>query len=267
MKHCPGIVLVLLSLLLAAAGGSAHAQNSANDEWIQLFNGRDLDNWVIKFTGHDLGENYKNTFRVEDGLLTVSYENWERWNGQFGHIFYDRPFSHYILRVEYRFVGDQVDGGPGWAYRNNGLMLHSQDPRTMARDQEFPVSAETQLLGGNGTDERTTLNLCTPGTNVVMDEELITQHCINSTSKTYHGDQWVEVEIEVRGSHVIRHKIDGEVVFEYGKPQLDPEDPDGQRLIKARNTDNLLIDEGYISLQAETHPTQFRKIEVKVLEE
>jgi len=257
----------VLTLALISAWNAASAQQDGDEGWIPLFNGENLDHWLIKFTGHELGDNYNDTFRVEDGLLTVSYENWERWNGQFGHIFYDRTFSHYILRVEYRFVGEQVEGGPDWAYRNNGLMLHSQDPRTMTRDQEFPVSAETQLLGGNGTDERTTLNLCTPGTNVVIDGELIRRHCINSTSKTYHGDQWVSAEVEVRGSRVIRHKIDGEVVFEYTEPQLDQRDSDAQRLIKARDSGSLLIDRGYISLQAESHPTQFRRVELKVLDD
>lgn len=265
-KHT-GTALILLTLALTAVWSPAPAQQVSDGEWIQLFNGKNLDNWLIKFTGHELGDNVNNTFRVDDGILTVSYENWDRWNGQFGHIFYDRSFSNYILRVEYRFVGEQLDGGPGWAFRNNGLMLHCQNPRTITRDQEFPVSVETQLLGGNGTDDRTTLNLCTPGTNVVIDGELVRQHCINSTSKTYHGDQWVEAEVEVRGSRVIRHTIDGVVVFEYTQPQFDPRDPDAQRLIKTRGSDNLLIDRGYISLQAETHPTQFRKVELKILDE
>lgn len=259
--------LFILVLLITLALNSVFAQNQNDGEWLSLFNGEDLDNWVVKFTGSELGENYKNTFRVKDGILKASYENWDEWDGSFGHLFYDRSFSHYILRVQYRFVGDQVKGGPGWAIRNNGLMLHSQDPRTMSKDQEFPVSIETQLLGGNGTDERTTLNVCTPGTNIVMDGELITQHCINSTSETYHGDQWVTAEIEVRGSEIVRHKIDGVVVFEYTEPQLDERDGDAQKLIEARKDNNLLIDEGYISIQAESHPTEFRRIELKVLDE
>lgn len=262
-EKCGFFLVLLMGLFL----NSVFAQDQNEGEWLSLFNGEDLDNWVIKFTGYELGENYNNTFRMEDGILKVSYDEWDEWDGSFGHIFYNRPFSHYILKVEYRFVGEQVKGGPGWAFRNNGLMLHSQDPRTMTKGQEFPVSLETQLLGGNGTDERTTLNVCTPGTNIVIDGELITQHCTNSTSATYHGDQWVTAEIEIRGSKVVRHKIDGEIVFEYTKPQLDERDGDAQRLIEARDIDDLLIDEGYISLQAESHPTEFRRIELKVLDE
>lgn len=263
-----GLTLLCLLLLIGAGCKSTESQDKAEEgEWISLFNGKDLDDWQIKFTGYELGYNLNNTFRVEDGLLTVSYDEWDEWGGEFGHIFYKEPFSRYILRVEYRFIGEQVPGGPGWAYRNNGVMLHSQPAETMSRDQEFPASIETQLLGGNGTDERTTANVCTPGTNIVMDGELITVHCINSVSKTYHGDQWVTLEIEVQGSEIVRHIIDGEVVFEYTDPQLDERDEDAQKLIAGSNGDGLLVDEGYIALQAESHPTQFRTIEIKVLEE
>ena len=88
-----------------------------------------------------------------------------------------------VIAAEYRFVGEQVQGGPAWAMRNNGLMLHAPDPKTMLKDQDFPISIEVQLLGGLGDGKpRTTANLCTPGTNVVMSGKLVTAHCINSTS-------------------------------------------------------------------------------------
>jgi len=229
--------------------------------WIQLFNGRDLDDWTIKIRHHEVGENYLNTFRVEDGLLKVCYDEYEQFNETFGHIFYNVPYSHYRLRVEYRFVGEQCPGGPGWAFRNNGIMLHGEDPHGMTRDQDFPTSIEVQLLGGDGVRPRSTANLCTPGTNVEMGGELITQHCTSSRSETYHGDQWVTVEVEVRGNEVVRHLIDGEVVMEYQRPQLDPRDPNARRLIEKAGGD-LMLSSGTISLQAESHPTHFRKIEL-----
>ena len=251
-----------------------HPKQSDNDGWISLFNGKDLTGWTAKIRGHNLGDNYAETFRVVDGLLTVSYDKYlesdfmsqdgrDRPNFEkFGHLFYDKPFSHYVLRVEYRFIGDQVKNGPGWAFRNNGLMLHGQDPATMNKDQPFPVSIEVQLLGGDGKNERSTLNLCTPGTNVEMNGKLFTDHCTNSTSPTFHGDDWVTVEIEVRGSDVIRHKVNGQTVLEYSKPQYDKRDRDARRCIK---DGQLLISEGTISIQSESHGTQFRKIELKEL--
>lgn len=245
-------------------------------EWIQLFNGKDLDGWTAKIRGHELGDNYADTFRVEEGLLTVSYADYKpedslstdgkqrpSWD-KFGHLFYKDKFSHYVLRAEYRFVGDQVANGPGWAFRNNGLMLHGQDPSTMTVDQDFPVSIEVQLLGGSGQGDRTTINLCTPGTNVVLSGELFKRHCTSSTSPTFHGDDWVTVEIEVRGNDIIRHKIDDRTYLEYSKPQYDPRDGNAKKLIGADG--NLLLNEGTISIQSESHPTQFRKIELKVLD-
>jgi len=238
----------------------ACGQNSTTGEWIQLFNGENLDNWQVKFTGQELGANYRETFRVENSLLTVSYENWNNFNGEFGHLFYDQVFSHYLLRVEYRFIGEQVSNGPGWAYRNNGLMLHSQNPASMSLDQEFPVSIEVQLLGGNGKDLRTTANICTPGTNMVMNGELITRHCTNSNSGTFHGDQWVTVEMEIHGSNNLIHRINGQEVFSLQEIQLDATDLDAQALLEKGAP--VTLKEGYVALQAESHPTQFRKIEL-----
>jgi len=249
MKITHMAALALASLLVVsvaiAAGGKAE-----EGKWIQLFNSKDLTGWTPKIKGCDLGENYKNTFRVVDGLLTVSYDQYEKFDNRFGHLFYEKPFSaDYRLRVEYRFVGEQVPGGPGWAWRNNGIMIHGQTAESMKKDQSFPNSIEVQLLGGKEKGERPTANLCTPGTHVVMKDKLTKQHCINSSSKTYRGDQWVTVELEVRGN-TIKHICDGEVILQYTDPQLD----DGAKLTG-----------GTISLQAESHPCQFRKVELMKL--
>jgi 3-keto-disaccharide hydrolase len=271
----PRTLAVLMSSALAAAtvaaqqrSGTAAANDPAKKEWLQLFNGRDLNDWVIKFARHDLGENVNDTFRVGDGLLKVRYDKWTAFNREFGHIFYKQPFSYYLLAAEYRFVGDQVAAaGPdlAWAKRNNGLMLHCPDPKTMLKDQDFPISIEVQLLGGLSDGKpRPTANLCTPGTNVVMNGKLHTPHCTNSTSKTYDGDQWVRVEVLVHGDELIRHMIDGQTVIEYTKPQIgggnaSPTDP------KVK-VDGTPLAGGYIALQAETAPTDFRKVELLNLE-
>lgn len=255
-----------LLLLLLILFGCRHSQNStAPDEWIQLFNGKDLNDWTPKISGYPTGENFGNTFRVEDGMLKVRYDGYTNFEEKFGHLFYKEKYSHYLLGLEYRFVGDQVPGGPGWAIRNSGAMLHSQDPETMMPEQDFPISIEVQLLGGNGTDERSTANLCTPGTNVVMNENLFTSHCINSGSKTYHGNQWVRVEVLVLGDSLIEHFIEGESVLRYTKPQIG-----GGSVIHfdpAVKKDGMLLHEGFISLQSESHPVEFRKVELFNLED
>ncbi len=264
------IVLALSAALCtgAAAQRGAPANDPDRKDWIQLFNGKDLNDWLVKFSHHDLGENFNDTFRVENGLLQVRYDKWTGFNGEFGHLFYREPFSYYLLAAEYRFVGEQLPAaGPklGWAIRNNGLMLHAPPPKTMLKDQDFPISIEVQLLGGlsNGKP-RTTANLCTPGTHVVMNGALFTPHCVNSTSKTYDGDQWVRVEILVHGDEFVRHMIDGQTVLEYTKPQIgggsaSPTDP-------AVKVDGKALTAGYIAIQAETAPTDFRKIELLNLE-
>lgn len=257
----------LLIFLLTVALLGCQRENNDNQErgWIQLFNGKDLNDWTPKITGSPVGENFANTFRVSDGKLTVQYDEYTAFDERYGHIFYKDKFSYYLLAVEYRFVGEQVNGGPGWAFRNSGAMLHCQDPKTMLVDQDFPISVEVQFLGGNGTDERTTANLCTPGTNVVMDGALFTRHCTSSSSKTYHGDQWVRVEMLVLGDSLMEHIIEGETVLKYEKPQIG--NGNVNHYDEKVKQDGKLLREGYISLQSESHPVEFRKVELFNLEE
>ena len=227
-------------------------------EWIDLFNGRDLDGWVPKITGYDLGENFARTFRVEDGVLQVRYDGYEQFDGRFGHLFFETPFSHYRLEVEYRFVGEQVAGGPDWARRNSGVMLHSQDPATMAREQDFPISVEVQFLGGLGEGPRPTGNVCTPGTDIVIDGATAADHCIESTSPTFDGDQWIRSETIVLGDSLIVHMINGETVLTYTKPTI------GGGVVNrydpAVKVDWTPLTSGFIALQSESHPIDFRRV-------
>lgn len=235
-------------------------ESEESEEWIQLFNGRDLDDWTIKIAKHELNENFANTFRVEDSLMKVRYDGYEAFDQQYGHIYFNTPFSYYLLNVEYRFVGEQATGGEGWALRNSGAMLHCQDPKTILKDQDFPISIEGQFLGGDGTNPRTTSNLCTPGTNVYMGGKLFTPHCVNSTSKTYHGEQWVTAQFLVLGDSVVYHILEGDTVLKYFNPEIgggnvSPSDP-------AVKVDGTPLKSGFIALQSESHPIDFRKVEL-----
>lgn len=267
-----GTAAFISSLAIAEEKPAGEEKKYPVGEWVSLFNGKDLTGWTPKIRFHELGDNFANTYRVEDGLLQVRYDGYEKFDETFGHLFYETPFSHYKFRVEYRFVGDQCPGGPGWAIRNSGVMIHGESPELMTKDQNFPASIEVQLLGGAEEGARTTANLCTPGTHVVMDGKLFTPHCTNSTSETYRGDQWVTCEIEVHGSGVIKHFINGQQVLEYEKPQLDetsgavsPGDH-CKKLIELNGGEKLLT-KGSISLQSESHPIDFRKVEIMVIEE
>jgi len=254
-----------------ASGGSgsgASASRGSNDpdrkDWIQAFNGRDLKDWDIKFAHHPLGENYNDTFRVEDGLLKVRYDKWTKWGGEFGHLFYKRKLSYYVVAAEYRFVGNQVTGaGPSlaWAVRNNGIMAAGQSAESMGLDQDFPISLEVQLLGGLSDGKpRPTGNLCTPGTNVHFGDTLITRHCTNSKSKTYDGDQWVRVEAVILGDSLLQHVVNGDTVLTYRKPEMGGGSANNTKpgvLVPGKP-----ITEGWFSLQAETAEIDFRKVEV-----
>ena len=247
IKHITALGLLLISNATFAAEG----------EWQQIFNGKDLDGWTIKFSGQELGVNFRDTFRVEDEMLRVVYDNYETFDDAYAHIYYKEKLSHYRLKLEYRFTGIQTPESEVWNNRNSGVMFHSQSPESMYFDQDFPASVEAQFLGGlSDGKERQTANICTPGTDFHIDGKLYSEHCYRSTSKTYHGDQWVEVEIEVRGDEVIRHFVNGELVFEYEKTRIIPNEEDSAHFI----TEPLPLKDGYIALQAESHPIDFRNI-------
>lgn len=257
MRRC--VLGGVFALLPFTATAPAQQDSSG---WTELFNGEDLSGWTVKITGYELGEDPMGTFRVEGGLLTVGYEGYDSFDGRFGHLFYDEPFEAYELRVEYRFVGDQVDGGPGWALRNSGVMFHSQTPESMTRDQDFPISLEAQFLGGNGADERPTANLCTPGTHVEMDGVLIERHCITADAPTVHGDAWVAFDLLVT-PETISHVMDGRVVIEYRRPVVGGgEVNQGGATAPAEGT---RLTGGYIALQSESHPIQFRRVAIRPL--
>lgn len=244
-------------IFLIFTGNTIKDTTAADPKWEQLFNGKNLNGWHPKFRYHDLDDNFNNTFRVENGLLKVRYDQYDKFNETFGHLFYKKPYSYYLIAVEYRFVGDQCPGSPEWAFRNNGIMFHGQAPETMKKDQDFPNSMEVQLLGGTGKGNRTTANLCTPGTQFERDGKIITQHCTNSKSQTYNGDQWVRVEVLVLADSQVIHYINGEEVMRYEKPQHDP--AKGEKV-------GEFLRSGSISIQGESHPTDFRKIEIIDLE-
>ncbi len=270
-------VLFVLSYLFIHSSCCPNKDESSNltKLWIDLFNGEDLSNWTIKIAGHDLNENYKNTFVVEDQMIRVKYDEYDEFDEAFGHMYHNTPFSHYRLEFDYRFVGEQTKGGAVWNVRNSGVMLHSQSAESNDYNQGFPVSIEMQLLGGLGIDKgtRTTGNVCTPGTAVVMGDTINYTHCINSTSKTYHGDQWVHAEAIVHGGDEMIFLIQGDTVLQFQKPQVgggfisqlvEGQDWDHFGISDSKNKwinrEGQVLNEGYISIQAESHPIDFKNI-------
>ncbi|CAN5467991.1 DUF1080 domain-containing protein [soil metagenome] len=254
------IIGMLLLCLPAVA-----QRNVDQEDWVSLFNGKDIKDWIPKINHHETGENYGNTFRVEDGIVKVRYDQYDQFNEQFGHLYYKKPFAYYHLVFEYRFVGEWRKDAPEYTIKNSGVMFHSQDPATMPREQNWPISVEFQLLAGLGDGvARPTGNMCSPGTDVVFQGKIDDRHCIPSTSKTYEGEQWVTGEIIVLGDSLIIHVINGDTVLQYSKPQI------GGGVVAGYDPkikqDGKLLSEGFIALQSEGQPVDFRNIKILNLE-
>jgi len=247
----------------AWAGDAAAPAAEDSREWYPLFNGKDLSGWTPKFAKHPLGENTLETFRVEGGVIKVNYDRWKKFDMQFGHLYSNQAYSHYVLRLEYLITGKAVDDAPPWGKLNSGVMIHSQSPLTLKLDQAFPVSMEVQFLAVGTTAGKQTGNAVSPGTHLERDGKLVTDHIIDSTSKLFPLDEWVAVEVEVHGNERVIHRVNGVEVMRYERPQLDPTDADAQGLLAAGSP--LQLSFGHIALQAESQPIWFRNIRIKPL--
>lgn len=254
---------LILALGLSCSGHAADDARDAED-WIPLFNGRDLDGWTVKIAKHPLGVNYADTFRVENGVLKVSYDGYGKFDSQFGHLYTNLPYSHYILRLDYRFTGQPMADAPSWAGRNSGVMIHAASPLSMRVAQEWPVSMEVQFLCVGTKAGRQTGNACTPGTNLEVNGKFTQDHIIDAhDSQLSPMDEWIPAEVEVHGNDLVIHRINGAEVLRYSHPQLDPRDADAKRLLAAGAP--LQLSSGHIALQAESQPVWFRNIRLKVL--
>jgi len=234
------------------------------ENWISLFDGESLDGWEMKIAGYELNDNYRNTFSIQDGVIRVSYSDYDSFDRKFGHLFYTKKkFKNYHLKMDYRFYGNHVNlfknEDEAWNYKNSGVMLHSEDPSKMLLNQGFPVSIEAQFLGGSGVKERPTLNMCSPGTEVDINESQAMEHCISSNSKTYHNEDWISVEFVVYSDSIVHHIINKDTVMSYSNIKI------GGEYLSDNFTDKVgePLKEGFISLQSEGHPIEFKNIRIK----
>lgn len=265
--HCARYLLPCLLLLTpTATSGEELPTARSPSEWISLFNGKDLSGWTVKITGHPLGKNFAETFRVEEGILKVSYDDYKQFDKQYGHLYTNIPYAKYRLRMEYRFTGKMMPDAPKYVNLNSGLMIHSQSPQSLELDQHFPVSLEFQFLADEGNGKRATGNVCTPGTNLEIDGKLITQHIVKSSAPTFPAHEWVAIEIEVQGNEYVIHRVNGQEVLRYERPQIDPAGrvESADKLLQAGALTQLSF--GFIALQAEGQPVWFRNIELQPLE-
>jgi hypothetical protein len=260
------ILCMLCSYKINGQSGSENKEkvNIQNEgKWISIFNGKNLDGWIPKVTGYKSGENPLNLFHVENGILEVDYGKFDKFNNRFGHLFYKEKLSSYILRVEYRFHGELLADAPSYCYRNSGVMVHSQSPESMDVKQNWPVSIEVQLLGSTDSVKQKTANICTPGTTVYYKGSFTNEHCVSSTSKYYYDNEWVNLEIIVHRGKTISMVIDRDTVLVVSRPQI------GGFLLPENYpvATGTVLEDGYIALQAEGTNIDFRKVELKILEE
>lgn len=235
-------------------------------EWVSIFNGTNLNGWDIKISGHSLNDNFKNTFVVEDSIIKVNYAEYDTFTHEFGHLFYQTPYSYYKLQLDYRIFGSLTKGAPSYAEANSGVMLHSQSAESMELNQNFPVSIEMQFLSRVDSSERATGNLASPGTHVVKDGKLYTDHMMYNHKHTFE-DQWVHVEAVVLGDSVVHHIVEGDTVLTYYKPQIGGWEKDEETGWIADKTwvkkmKGSLLKKGFIALQAEGHPVWFKNIRI-----
>ncbi len=237
------------------------ADEAKKPKWVSIFNGKDLSGWVVKVAGRPVGENLGNVFRVENGIMSVRYDHeaYANFNSQFGALYYNKKLKHYRLKVEYRFVGETAAGAPSWGFRDSGVQYQGQAPETVGLTQSFPVCLEYNLHGGNGKDERPTGEICANGIIVKIDGNPNSSYCTPPTVKrTFHGDQWVTLEIDVTESK-ISHFVNGEEILTFTDPRYNPNHELGKTFIVNGND---RVQSGYISLQSNSHPIDFRKIEL-----
>lgn len=261
MRKFIKLIIIALGLVACASGNK---KKSTTGEWVELFNGRDITDWIVKVHHHDVGVNFGNTFRVEDGKIKVSYDQYGDFNDQFAHLYYKKPYSHFHLVVEYHFTGELQQGAPDYTKLNSGVMFHSQDPRTMPKEQDWPISVEMQFLAGLGDGKpRPTGNMCSPGTDIVYKGKMYGGHCLNSTSKTYDKNEWIRAELIVLGDSLITHIINGDTVLQYSKPTIGGGVVHGYDSVIWKPGKPLTS--GFIALQSEGQPIEFRKVAIKDL--
>lgn len=253
------LILFAFPLLLFSLNFKSVDQTKISKKWVSIFNGKNLDGWTMKISGYKLGENFGNTFRVQDGILSIRYDQYDSFRNKFGALYYDRKLSNYRLKIEYRFVGETAPGAPSWGFRDSGVQYHCQAPSSLGMNQSFPVCLEYNLHGGNGKDERPVGEICTLGTSVEIDGKKNASFCTPAkVKKTFHGDQWVTLEIDVQGKK-IKHYVNGEEILAFENPKYNAAHEQGKTFIQG-NDDT--VKEGYVSLQSNSHPIDFRKVEL-----
>jgi hypothetical protein len=236
-------------------------------KWQPLFDGRTLNGWTPKVVGYPAGEDPLQTFRVKDGVIYVSYDKYGgKMDGRWAHLFYKEPFKAFHLSLDYRFVGEEMLPLRPTPV-NSGVMFDSQSPESMALGQGYPIAVEGQLLGAYPAGPpRFNGSFCTMGTKIFgQDKDL--GHCVASSVAPASMGTWVHYELEVTADGHASESIDGKSTVSVDRVELDPSFTRFpiKNLIEAANG-RLQLNGGYIALQSEGHPIEFRNIRIMPLD-
>ncbi|MDB5278516.1 MAG: hypothetical protein JWR61_3471 [Ferruginibacter sp.] len=259
MKQSQWLAIFLLFIVQGCTTVRLNETGRTNSKWTSLFNGKNLQGWEAKINGHKLGDNFGKTFRVENGILSTRYDQYDSFANRFGALYFNKKFSNFRLKVEYRFVGKLTPGAPSWGFKDGGIQYYCQPPATVGLNQQFPVCLEYNLHGGDGKTERPTGEICASGMYVEIDGKRNTDYCTAPTVKeTFNGDEWVTAEIDVNNGRIM-HFVNGEQILQFENPHYDAAHAEGKKFIVGSKD---AVTSGYISLQSNSHPMDFRKIEI-----
>lgn len=252
MKQLRWLLLILPFLVLLIS--AKKDVNKSAPHWLNLFNGKNLNGWTPKIAGYKSGENFGNTFRVEQGILSTRYNAYDTFNNRFGALFYNKPFKDFRLKVEYRFTGDTVRGAPSWGYKDGGIQYFCEPPQSMKIDQSFPICLEYNLLGTRPSGE-----ICANGMYVQINGKRNPDYCnVPTVKKQVPADDWVTAEIEVHNG-TIKHFINGEEVLSFEDPHYDSTNAIAKNFINGTDTK---VSSGFISLQSNSHPMDFKSVAI-----
>lgn len=218
-----------LIIILSLFSVSTFAQKT-----IQLFNGKNLDNWYIDIPEMDKDPKTINPFILRNGLL-VSLGTPE------GHLITKEKYQNYRLVVEYRFAGT-----PG----NCGVLVHASTPRALYG--QFPKSIEVQMMHENAGDFWCIAeDISVPDMEkrrgpkekwgVTEDKERRIKNLTDNSEKPL--GEWNKMVIECKGN-TIKVWVNGDMV---------------------NNGFGATVQKGQIALQAEGSEVEFRKVEMTPL--
>jgi len=238
----------IMAILISGVGCRQCAVCPEGDEWLSLFNGKDLTDWVVKCKPADAGKQF---WRVEDG--TILADSMAGKDHDYIWLLTEKQYGDFILRLHFQAYSDN----PG----NSGVQIRSRydDNAGWLDGPQVDINPPGPWRTGMIWDE-------TRGVKHWLYPDVPKGKWVNPSMAPpgmvfYYSDEgsgWNEFEIKAVGTKVTAH-LNGVKVTEYdGTGVLDDD------VHKARNVGLF----GHIALQIHTRDLlriRFRDIYIKDL--